>query len=275
MDFDLYRKIIDTVAGWASQVSLFLAGEPLLYKRLKDAIEYAHAKGLRTRVHSNLLLLSECNIDTLLNSALDELSISFDGPTHTHYNAIRAGGDFDTVLRNTRWLLEEKRRRGLTKPYIVIQSIQLKEESAEDLFSGNVRLLEGLAYDEIKVIPSHSFAGYYKNGVRGINKQDDLYDACGMLYNRLTVLWDGRVVSCCNDFEAKYVCGDVRERPLMEIWNGDRFRRLRKVFRDRRHREINLCRSCDVPYSIGRVKKKSRGDGTLMLAVARFMKVFK
>lgn len=248
MDFELFKKIIDDASGWASQVSLFLSGEPLYYKKQKEAIEYAHAKGLYTRVHSNLLLLSEKNIDALLTPALDELSISFEGPTRSHYDFIRVKGNFDTVIEKTRWLLEERARRGQDRPRIIVQSLQLQGESVDELRDGNARLLQGARYDEIKIVPTHSFAGFFKDGIRGRDPREDLYDSCGMLYNRMTVLWDGRVVACCNDFEAKYICGDIRQQPLMSIWNSTRFRELRQLLRDRRHREVELCRDCDVPY---------------------------
>lgn len=256
MDFDLFRKIIDDAAGWASRVSLFLAGEPLIYKRTKEAIEYASAKGLHTRIHSNILPLNEGNIDAFLNPALDELSISFDGPNDEHYDRIRVGGNFDACLKKTRWLLEEKARRGLTKPRITIQSIQLKGEDPDALLRGDEELLKGLAYDAINIIPSHSFAGYYKDGVRGTDDTPANYDACGMLYNRITVLWDGRVVACCNDFLAQYVTGDVHDDDLMTIWNGDRFRALRATLAEGRWREVDLCRECDAPFACGVPEKR-------------------
>ncbi len=268
MDFGLFKKVINDASRWASQVSLFLAGEPLIYKQTKEAIEYAHAKGLYTRVHSNILPLNEGNIDAFLNPALDELSISFDGPNNDHYDKIRVGGDFDECLKKTRWLLEEKKRRGLTTPRIIVQSIQLKGEDTDALLRGDEALLTGLGYDEIKIIPSHSFAGFYKDGVRGTDDTPENYDACGMLYNRITVLWDGRVVACCNDFLAQYVTGDVNDDDLLTIWNGDRFRSLRTTLAEGRWRELDLCRDCDAPFA-GGVPKRRPFWSALMKGLAK------
>ncbi len=248
MDFELFKKVIDEASVWASQVSLFLSGEPLFYKRQQEAVEYAHAKGLYTRVHTNLLLLSEKNIDALLTPALDELSVSFEGPTRNHYDKIRVKGNFDLAVENTRWLLQERARRGLRRPKVIIQSLQLQGESPETLRAGNEKLLQGLSYDEMKIVPTHNFAGYFKEGLRGQLAEELYYDACAMLYNRITVTWDGRVVACCNDLNAKYICGDIHERPLIEIWNDKPFRELRAMLRDRRHTEVALCRDCDAPY---------------------------
>jgi MoaA/NifB/PqqE/SkfB family radical SAM enzyme len=82
MDFDLYKKLIDDVAYFKPIIAL-TSTEPLLWKRLFDAIEYAKAKGCKVQITTNGILLPQ-KIDTLIEKKLDVLWVSLDGIESTH-----------------------------------------------------------------------------------------------------------------------------------------------------------------------------------------------
>src|SRR5262249_20361470 len=123
MSYDLFEKILRDVAGRVPQMSLFLAGEPLLHKRIFDMVEAGTREGIYTRIHTNALLLTEEKIVRIFESGLDELSFSFDGPTKERYDRVRVGGDYDTCVRLIKRVMEVKRGRGATRPYTKIQIV--------------------------------------------------------------------------------------------------------------------------------------------------------
>lgn len=43
----------------------------------------------------------------------------------------------------------------------------------------------------------------------------------------MQVLWDGRVVPCCYDFDGKIVLGDLRRESVAKVWNGEKYERFR------------------------------------------------
>ena len=45
----------------------------------------------------------------------------------------------------------------------------------------------------------------------------------------VAVCWDGRVVPCCRDFDARYVLGDPNHSTLLEVWNGVNMVKLRHL----------------------------------------------
>ena len=47
MDFDLYKKVIDEIAGKVDAVRLSLRGEPTMNKHYRQAIKYAKDKGIK------------------------------------------------------------------------------------------------------------------------------------------------------------------------------------------------------------------------------------
>jgi radical SAM protein with 4Fe4S-binding SPASM domain len=55
--------------------------------------------------------------------------------------------------------------------------------------------------------------------------------------------WDGKIVPCCFDKDAKYVMGDINEQSFLEIWNDEPYREFRnKLLRSRK--EIDICSNC-------------------------------
>jgi radical SAM protein with 4Fe4S-binding SPASM domain len=60
----------------------------------------------------------------------------------------------------------------------------------------------------------------------------------------MVVLWDGRVVPCCYDYDGKYVLGDLRQNTLAEIFNEAPMRELRRALREGRAEDVSLCRTC-------------------------------
>ena len=51
---------------------------------------------------------------------------------------------------------------------------------------------------------------------------------CNWFWTSIVVLWDGRVVPCCKDCDAKLVLGNLNKQTIKEVWNGKRFREIRK-----------------------------------------------
>lgn len=88
-------------ADMAAMGALRLAlsgGEPLLRKDLYELIDLAIARGLRTSLVTNGLLLDERHVNALAKRDLLWLSVSLDGATAAVNDAIRGEGTFDAVL---------------------------------------------------------------------------------------------------------------------------------------------------------------------------------
>ena len=66
---------------------------------------------------------------------------------------------------------------------------------------------------------------------------------CKTLWHNLVIAWDGRVLPCCFDFDAKSVMGDIRVQTLDEIWNGPAYVKLRQLELQGRN-NTPLCANC-------------------------------
>ncbi len=58
------------------------------------------------------------------------------------------------------------------------------------------------------------------------------------------MLWDGRVVPCCFDFNAVNTMGDLNAQTLEEIWNGPKYVALAASWRLAQKNDTPLCAKC-------------------------------
>jgi len=72
-------------------------------------------------------------------------------------------------------------------------------------------------------------------------------DRCVLPSKQMTVRPDGKISLCCNDTFGKYTLGDLSKERLIEIWNGDKFKTVRKALYKGRE-NWGECKYCDVFY---------------------------
>ncbi len=87
MDWSVYQKLIADLKAFPEAKTIAFAGlgEPLLHPKLPEMIRLAHEQGLRTEVTSNAMLLTPAMALQLIDSGLDQLSVSIDGASSDTY----------------------------------------------------------------------------------------------------------------------------------------------------------------------------------------------
>ncbi len=249
MDWGLFKKIIDEARDFVFDINLFIGGESLFHKRLPDMIRYARDNGIGTRLSTNATVLTKDKTEALLDAGLDFIIFSFDGYDKESYEKIRVNANYEKTLGNIRGFLEEKRKRGSSKPYVVFQVIEGLDDRGNNDESRSVFLkaLEGLPIDKISIIEPHTFGGK-------ISRKDDKkfrtvgrkYVPCTFLWYSMSVRWDGTVVPCCVDLSGDMPLGDVRKERLLDIWNGKGLIELREKIASGRYKDVPLCKGCDI-----------------------------
>jgi MoaA/NifB/PqqE/SkfB family radical SAM enzyme len=251
MDMALYRQIIDQVAGHAYDVNLFHRGEPLMHPRLPEMVAYAREKGLYTRVHTNITLLNEKKGRALIDAGLDYLSCSFDGYEKEMYEQNRVGAQFEWALDHLIRFLQLKRERRARQPYVVLQVMEIGAPPRNELRRLRRQFLDrfrGLPLDRVVLREPHNWAGDVF--VPELSRDALLADGrrftpCTFLWYSSTIYWDGSVSACPQDFFGKLGMGDLRDKPLREIWNDDRLVDLRRRMTTGDIPKELPCYSCD------------------------------
>ena len=245
MKLDLYKRIVDEICDHAHDIYLHHRGEPLLHPDLFEMIKYANQKGLLTKLHTNATLLTEERSYKLLESGLDFVSFSFDGYNKETYEKIRVGANFDETLGNVIRFLQLKKKFGKTKPCTILQFLDIPGVKIDTALKKKFRdRFHSLPLDEIRVIPAHNWAGT----VRLNQKSPDLSQRsrlCTFPWYSLTILCDGTVVPCPQDFMGEIELGNARTDSLHTIWNNEKIVHLREKMIRGKYKDLKPCNTCD------------------------------
>jgi hypothetical protein len=71
-----------------------------------------------------------------------------------------------------------------------------------------------------------------------------------MLYQRLIVLWDGRVAICCGNIHCKLIAGDLNKQTIADVWNGDVMKKLREYSEYGKTHKVRICSECGFRQTI-------------------------
>ncbi len=115
MDYPLYEKLI-TELDAPDSILLSYFGESIYYPRLLDAISLAVKTGAATGLITTFPPIKSALLDGILQSGLDELSVSLHTMDPAQYPAIYGSGSLDGLKRRVEEFLVRRAALGVTKP---------------------------------------------------------------------------------------------------------------------------------------------------------------
>lgn len=251
MEWDLFKKIIDDAEGKVREINLFHRGESLLHPEIFNMIEYASSKGLITRIHTNATLLKSSIIEKILDSKLSYISFSFDGYVKSTYEKNRVNSSYEEALNGIINFLIEKKKKNKLQPYTVLQIMEYDNQFTKRDFKIQrkkfINTFKSLPLNRIVIRTPHNWGGLLKLGNKSQSTKKRPI-SCTFPWYALVILYDGKVVPCPQDFNARLIVGDIREQSLENIFNGKELRELRLRFRNRNITSLSPCINCDRIY---------------------------
>lgn len=253
---DKFRSWLDQLSTHCFYINFYFQGEPFIHQSIFDMIEYAKQKKMYTSTSTNGHFLSPANAERIVKSGLDRLIISIDGTTQEVYEQYRIHGKLDQVLQGTKNLVEAKRHMNSHTPHVIFQFLVVKpnEHQIEEVYD----LAHSLGVDEVRLktaqiyhptpdhplIPTQTKYSRYKASKEGkMVLKNEMQNNCYRMWTSSVITWDGKVVPCCFDKDAKHQLGDLGEKSFHEIWTSSKYKSFRtNVFT---HREsIDICANC-------------------------------
>ena len=73
--------------------------------------------------------------------------------------------------------------------------------------------------------------------------KNPLDNQCWKMWHSCVITWDGEVVPCCFDKDAKYSMGNAFETDLKDIWYNENYHDFRKNLLNSRSK-IDICKNC-------------------------------
>lgn len=246
----VFDRVLDGARFFAEPCWFHWFGEPLMHPRLFDQIARAKSRGVpNLGISTNGTLLDDRRAQAILDSPLDTLLIAIDGTSAEVYERIRisARHEFAEVVENARSFLARKRTLGRATPHTVLSIIVMEDTTAQLEEFREFWLRAGA--DEVLFKPFTTWGSQTGDFVALAAAADRVPEGggrahpCAFLWESLVIGWNGVVVPCCYDYDAKETLGNVMEQSLREIWNGAAYQRLRRAELDGRN-DSPLCAGC-------------------------------
>ena len=258
MSTEMYKYIVDSMAKYTDEIDmfdLFGLGEPFLDPQLLDRIRYAKDKGFRNiGISTNAHLLDSDKQLPLLESGIDTIIFSIDGVKKETHEAIRKRVDFDRVVSNCINIIRLRDEYDFKVKFVVRFIRQPTNHDQWDDFKhfwlSEISPDKG---DFITLYDMHSWGGKVATKseiLKGkiVNAEIEKM-ACHHLDN-LIILADGSIPLCSEDWlDSPFRLGNVNDHSPMELFNGDRFNRIREVHAAGNKNKMSICRECTVLHS--------------------------
>lgn len=234
-------------------IVLYHGGEPLLNRNFHKMVSEIRAidDSLFIKTVSNGMALTQKHSEKIIDGGIDVIEFSLDGISAEESQLIRGKSNTQRVINNIKYLLELKSIRGATRPEVYIATTQFVRDSEQVINNDGAPVpdwikkeFDGLGLDGFK--PTYAVRWpHMKSTKYDILKTNgpDL-DECDHIINTITVRADGAVVPCCYDLTSKLVMGNIKDLPLADIWNGQKYKELRHSIKTRKY--ISICSGCAV-----------------------------
>lgn len=216
----------------------------------------AHRRNIYTATSTNAHYLTPEMCKKIVESGLDKLIISIDGTTQEVYESYRIGGKLSKVLDGTKNMVAAKKQLRSRTPHLVFQFLVVRPN--EHQINEVKQLAKSLGVDEVTfktaqvydyeygndLIPLQSKYSRYKRLSNGTYQiKNKLLNHCWKMWQSCVITWDGKVVPCCFDKDAKYQLGDLSKESFKSIWLSDPYKQFRQSLLQSR-KEIDICTNC-------------------------------
>ncbi len=254
---DFFRETIDQLSKDLSYLVFYFQGEPYLNPDFLNMVKYASSKKIYTATSTNAHYLTNEAAKKTIESGLDRLIISIDGTTQQVYQQYRVGGKLNKVLEGASNVVKWKKELRSRTPFIIFQFLVVrhnehqieevkklaKEIGVDDIWFKTAQVYD-FENDPNSLIPTNEKYSRYKKNIKGkMEFKGNNQNHCWRLWHDPVITWDGAVVPCCFDKDAKHQLGNLNEQSFKELWKNGTYNQFRNKILDSRQ-NIDICANC-------------------------------
>ncbi|MCC7145773.1 MAG: SPASM domain-containing protein [Phycisphaeraceae bacterium] len=264
MPLDLALKIVSQLADLSASTSggtsggasggggimLWLGGlgDALLYEGWEQVVRATKAAGVSAAIETDLLV-ERAVLGTILDEQVDVVSVRMNADTAQTYQKVMASERFKEVWDNLEWLFNERNRRAKENlsraavPWLLPRLIKTPDTLGDmEMFFDRWMHFTGHAVIEPATCGRGS-RGHLMPPQSPVNMTPPKRRSCRQVARRMTILSDGRVALCDQDWLGDGAIGNAHATPLRDIWQqaADSVRRLHRTHA---WDQLPLCTNC-------------------------------
>jgi radical SAM protein with 4Fe4S-binding SPASM domain len=262
MSLDTFRTILEQVDWKVKMFNFDFAGEPLINPHIFKMISLAREKNIPSCIDTNGVLLNR-HIEEIVDSGLKFLNIAVEGIDNQTHQQYRVGARLDEILDGLKNICARKKQLNSATPLVSLQIIVMKHN--EDQIDELIKLAQDIGAERVilkslnlnlglslnnkpeaalaeRFLPTNPrYLRYASTGQRNIFNPR-LNSLCSFPLNSMVILWNGDVILCCLDFNGRHVVGNIKIRPLKQLWAGREYNHYRNLIFNRR---LDICTNCN------------------------------
>lgn len=254
---DFFSETIDALYRDVLYVSFYFQGEPFLHKGLLDMVRYASSKKIYTAISTNAHFLNDEQARKTVESGLDRLIVSIDGATQATYEQYRVGGELSKVMEGAARVVKWKKALQSRTPFLVFQFLVVKPNEHElaavremtkqvgaDALWVKSAQVQDYENDPNQLIPTlGEYSRYRKDASGKTQVKNKMPNHCWKMWHGNVISWDGKVLPCCFDKDARHQVGDLHHSSMQEIWKNKNYSKFRSELMQSR-KNIDICANC-------------------------------
>lgn len=258
MDIDLFREIVAQYkrlpgSGFKSVTPQF-QGESLLDARFLRFCEILEEAGIHFGFTTNATLLNQELVKSLLEFRFfSSINFSLDGLSKSTYESIRIGAKYESVVENIDYFLKAVKSRKKPHRSMTFVCQDANRHELDDF----IRRWHPRISINVNTICKNGRPVEYKWKPARIPCQD--------VFSFMAVLTNGKVATCCRDYEYTMDMGNLGQNSLAEIWHGIRYNELRLAQVKGNYEKFPLCRDCDTWMTSVPERREEMFDGCILL----------
>ena len=252
MSLDTFKMAIDGLKEFPDKLKMISFdgwGEPMLNPELPEMIAYAKQADVADRLElvTNSYSITHERADAIVNAGLDRVRISIQGLNAEKYRDVsNVNVDYERLREQLKYLYDHKKQLSI---YIKIIDVALDgadEQVFYDMFSDRcddiaiehmVPTSENIDYSQYQDACEKTQQGYEAKKI----------NVCPYPFYMMIVEPDGTVRTCCAT-RHPISLGNVKDKSLFEIWNGQQLMEFWKIhLRPAGRYGIKVCSECVNP----------------------------
>lgn len=244
MSFEIYAQVIRQISDYALIAILYTNGEPLLYRKIINAVRLATKHNLATIISTNGQLLDEKMAKSLLESEIDIIKIALSGFSQQTYSQEVRHGDIEIIKKNIKTLArlkKEKNHRAILMIDFMTYRFNHHEIPEVIQFCKNLKIL-------LNFRPGNPRGGLEKTESPLKSGQLPLDLSCDWIWKGLQIDFDGAVLPCC-EYPLWSGCPtyghfDPKKTNLLDLWNGAEAQKMRLALAKNGRKSFDICAAC-------------------------------
>jgi radical SAM protein with 4Fe4S-binding SPASM domain len=256
LDLETFRRVIDQIEPWSaaklgqweafvqdyygigpgdmSENHFFLYiipkvlvlhgyGDPLLDKWMPERVRLLTARQIPSYFSCNPANINIEKMLEMFDNGLGYVKYSIESVDDTRHKEIRgSASNFTQSYEKIVNLLEIKKKYHY-QTTVVITMLNL-DKSGEEEYR---KLLKAFADLEVYIYLKSIDQQWYGDRKMTTNSIHWL-EFCQFPWSSMTIKSNGEAAMCVEDFNNEIILGDAKQESLAEIWNGERYRKLRR-----------------------------------------------